>query len=128
MNPVNIYKLIVLISLLVALTSFNSQTQADITGKWSFSDSPREIEIYLEKNKYYGKIIRVSGKDGKEKVGHLLLREFVFDQSGEKYTGQINSPGGMEASGELELLTESTLKVSAKKIIFSKSFTLTRIE
>lgn len=128
MNSVNIHKLIVLILLLVALTSFNSQTQADITGKWLFSDSPREIEIYLENNKYYGKIIRVSGKDEKEKVGHVLLREFVSDQSGKKYTGQINSPGGMEASGEIELLTERTLKVSVKKLIFSKSFTLTRIE
>ncbi len=119
---------IILLLLSLVLISMSFKVNDDITGKWAFQDSSREIEIYLEKNKYYGKIIRVSGKDEKEKVGHVLLREFVFDKSGEKYTGEINSPGGMEASGELELLTKSTLKVSAKKIIFSKSFTLARIE
>lgn len=119
---------IILLLLSLVLISMSFKVNNDITGKWAFQDSPREIEIYLEKNKYYGKIIRVSDKDEKEKVGHVLLREFVFDKSGEKYAGQINSPGGMEASGELELLTESTLKLSVEKIIFSKSFTLSRIE
>ncbi len=119
---------IILLLLSQVLISMSFQVNDDISGKWAFRDSPREIEIYLEKNKYYGRIIRVSGKDEKEKVGHVLLLEFALDQSGEKYTGQINSPGGMEASGELELLTASTLKVSVRKLIFSKSFTLTRIE
>lgn len=57
--------------LVLILTSFKSNES--ITGKWVFSDSPREMEIYNENNKYYGKIIKVSGTEKKEKVGRLHL-------------------------------------------------------
>jgi hypothetical protein len=47
--------LLLLFPLVLLLTSF--KTSDSITGKWVFNDSPREIEIYRENNKYFGKII-----------------------------------------------------------------------
>lgn len=118
--------ILLLLPLVLILTSFKSNES--ITGKWAFSDSPREIEIYRENNKYYGKIIKVSGTEKKEKVGHILLQDFVYDPSGKNYTGNINSPGGMTASGVLSALDENKLKFNIKKLFISKSFTLTRIK
>jgi len=118
--------LLLLIPLVLLLTSFINNDS--ITGKWVFSDSPREIEIYKGNNKYYGKITKVSGTEKKEKVGHILLLDFVYDPSEKEYNGNINSPGGMSASGVLSLLNENKLKFSIKKLFVSKSFTLTRIQ
>jgi uncharacterized protein (DUF2147 family) len=118
--------LLFLFPLVLLLTSFKSNES--ITGKWAFNDSPREIEIYKENNKYYGKIIKVSGTEKKEKVGHILLLDFVYNPSEKEYTGNINSPGGMSASGVLSVLNENKLKFSIKKLFISKSFTLTRIQ
>jgi uncharacterized protein (DUF2147 family) len=118
--------LLLLLPLMLALTSFKNSDS--ITGKWVFSDSPREIEIYRENNKYYGKIIKVSGTEKKEKVGHILLLDFVYNPAEKEYTGKINSPSGMKASGELEVLDENKLKLNIKKLFISKSFTLTRIQ
>lgn len=118
--------LLLLLPLVVLLTSFKNSDS--IAGKWVFSDSPREIEIYKENNKYYGKIIKVSGTEKKEKVGHILLLDFIYNPSEKEYTGKINSPGGMSASGVLSVLNENKLKFSIKKLFISKSFTLTRIQ
>lgn len=118
--------LLFLFPLLMLLTSFKNSDS--ITGKWVFNDSPREIEIYKENNKYYGKSIKVSGKEKKEKVGHILLLDFVYDPAEKEYNGNINSPGGMTASGVLSVVNEQKLKFSIKKLFISKSFTLTRIQ
>lgn len=112
--------------LVLILTSFKSNES--ITGKWVFSDSPREMEIYNENNKYYGKIIKVSGTEKKEKVGHLLLLDFIYDPSEKECIGHINSPGGMIASGILSFLNEDKLKFRIKKLFINKSFTLIRIQ
>ena len=118
--------LLFLFPLVLLLTSFKNNDS--ITGKWVFSDSPREIEIYMENNKYYGKIIKVSGTEKKEKVGHILLLDFVYNPAEKEYNGNINSPGGMSASGVLSVVNEQKLKFSIKKLFISKSFTLTRIQ
>jgi hypothetical protein len=117
---------LLLLPLILILTSFKSNES--ITGKWVFSDSPREIEIYKDNNKYYGKIIKVSGIEKKEKVGHILLLDFIYDPSEKEYPGNINSPGSMSASGVFSVLNENKLKFSIKKLFIGKSFTLTRIQ
>ena len=110
-------KLVILFLPLVLLfTSFKNNDS--ISGKWAFSDSPREIEIYSVSNKYYGKIIKVSGTEKKEKVGHILLLDFVYNPSGKEYTGNINSPGGMTASGVLSALNGNTTEVEYKKTVY----------
>jgi hypothetical protein len=114
--------------MLIVFSSFQSQRANDIIGKWGFIDSPREIEIYFENNKYYGKIIKISGEDTKEKAGHIMLKDLIYDQSENRYVGKMNTPSGMTASGELVLTDRNKLKVSVKKLFFSKSFTLKRIK
>lgn len=119
---------LLLMPIVLFLLSFQYQKTYDIIGRWAFSDSPREIEIYKQNNKYCGKIIKISGENEKEKVGHIMLKDFVYDQSEEKYTGEINAPSGMTASGELVLLDENKLQISVQKLFISKSYTLTRIK
>ena len=114
--------------MLIVFSSFQSQKANNIIGKWGFVDSPREIEIYFENNKYYGKIVKISGEDTKEKVGHIMLKDLIYDQSENRYAGKMNAPSGMTASGELVLTDRNKLKVSVKKLFFSKSFTLKRIK
>ncbi len=115
--------------MVLLLLSFQYQTKKDITGKWAFSDSPREIEVYKHNNKYFGKIIKVSGRDEEEKVGHIMLKDLVYNQAGKKYIGKANSPSGMTASGELILLDENRLQISVSKFfVVTKSYTLIRIK
>ena len=117
---------ILFLPLVLLFTSFKNNES--ISGKWAFSDSPREIEIYSVSNKYYGKIIKVSGTEKNEKVGHILLLDFVYNPSEKEYTGNINSPNGIRASGVVSILDENKLKIKIKKLFISRSFTLTRIK
>jgi hypothetical protein len=56
------------------------------------------------------------------------LLDFVYDPSEKEYIGNINSPGGMIASGILSFLNEDKLKFRIKKLFISKSFILIRIQ
>lgn len=123
-----INKIILLLLLPIALILTSFKINDGIIGKWVFSDSPREIEIYKENSKYYGKIIKVSGTEKKEKIGHILLLDFVYNPSEKIYTGAINSPGGINATGVISVLNENQLKFNIKKFFIKKSFTLTRIK
>lgn len=119
---------IVLLLLPLVLISMSLEENVDITGKWAFQDSPREIEIYMENYKYFGKIIKVSGTNDNEKTGHILLKDFVFDQSDKNYSGEVNSPDGMTATGQLMMLDENKLRFSLRKLFISKTFILKRIK
>jgi hypothetical protein len=122
-------KILLLIPLVLLLLSFQYQKTKDLTGKWAFSDSPRVIEIYKHNNNYYGKIIKVSGENEKEKVGHIMLKDLVYDTAGNKYVGEAISPSGMTASAELALPDENRLQISVSKFfIVNKSYTLKRIK
>ncbi len=123
---INEHIVLVLLSFVLVSTSFKYDDS--IKGKWVFSDSQREVEIYLEKSKYVGKIIRVSGEIAKEKVGHILFIDFVYNQVDKTYSGTIKPPEGMTASGEIIVLEKNKLKLIIKKYFIKKTFTLTRIE
>jgi len=122
-------KISIQVLFMLIFTSLHAQNNnvKDITGRWAFSDPPREIEIYSENNKYYGKIIKVSGKNDKEKLGQIILKDFVYNQSEKKYTGTVNSPKGMNASGVLIFMDSKRLKINVRKFIFRKSYILKRI-
>lgn len=121
--------ILLILPLSLFLLSFQYQETIEITGKWAFPDSAREIEVYKQNNKYYGKIIKVSGEDEKEKVGHIMLKDLVYDQTDKKYTGKANSPSGITASGKIVLLDENRLQISVSKfLIINKSYILTRIK
>ncbi len=111
--------------ILLFVFSFALFAQSDeIVGKWKFTDNSREIEIYIEDNKYYGKIVKTSGENDNEKIGHIMLKDFIYNQSKMKYTGKINSPSGMTASGQLVLLDEKRLQIGVKKLFIRKSYIL----
>ena len=115
--------------ILLLVIPFSLFAQGDeIIGKWKFPGNSREIEIYLENNKYYGKIIKTSGKNKNEKIGHIMLKDFIYNHTDMKYTGKINSPSGMTASGELLLLNENELKISVRKFFIHKTYILTRVK
>lgn len=120
---------LLLIPLALFLLSFQYQETNEIIGKWAFPDSPREIEIYEQNKKFHAKIIKVSGNDKKEKVGHIMFKDIVYDQKNKKYIGVVNSPSGITVSGKLVMLGEDSLQISVSKLfIINKSYTLTRIK
>ena len=120
---------LLLIPLALFLLSFQYQETNEILGKWAFPDSPREIEIYEKNNTYYAKVIKVSGKDKKEKVGHVMLKDIVYDHTVNRYTGKVTSPSGISASARLVLLDKDSMQISVSKLfIINKSYTLTRIK
>lgn len=120
---------LLLMPLALFLLSFQYHNTNEITGKWAFFDSSRVIEVYKQNNKYYAKIIKISGEDENEKVGHIMFKDLVYDQADKKYTGKANSTSGITASGELVLLDENRLQISVSKfLVINKSYTLTRIK
>ncbi|MDY0077013.1 MAG: DUF2147 domain-containing protein [Bacteroidales bacterium] len=120
---------LLILPLALFLMSFQPQEINEITGKWAFPDSPREIELYKQNDKYYAKIIKISGEDKKEKVGHIMLTDLVYDQSEKLYSGKANSPSGMTASSEIVLLDENRLQINVSKFfVINKSYILTRIK
>lgn len=126
---INQKRVLFAIPILLFLLAFQYQTSSEIIGKWAFPDSPREIEIYIQNNTYFAKITQISGEEEDEKVGHILLKDFVYDKFDKKYSGEVDSPLGFKASGKLVLLDENRLKLSVSKfLVIKKSFTLTRIK
>jgi len=120
---------LLILPLAMFLMSFQNQETIEITGKWAFPDSPREIEVYKQNDKYYAKITKISGEDKKEKVGHIMLTDLVYDQSDNIYSGKANSPSGMTASGKIVQLDENRLQINVSKfLVINKSYILTRIK
>ena len=122
------FKHIVLVLLPLVLVATSFKDDNSIKGKWVFSDSQREVEIYLDKGKYVGKITKVSGEIDAEKVGHILFADFVYSQVDKTYSGTIKPPDGLTASGEIIVLEKNKLKLIVKKFFSKKTFLLTRIE
>jgi uncharacterized protein (DUF2147 family) len=92
--------------------------QADaILGDWLTENNEARVHIYLEKGKYFGKIIRV--KDSKEsaKVNTLILSDFVYELKEKEWNnGTVYDPRhGHKASGYLVLEDSKTLKVIGYK-------------
>lgn len=128
-TQINPKTFLLILPLTLLLMSFQNQETIEITGKWAFPDSPREIEVYKQNDKYYAKIIKVSGEDKKEKVGHIMLTDLVYNRTDKIYSGKANSPSGITASSEIMLLDENRLHIKVSKFfVINKSYILTRIK
>ncbi|MBL7886837.1 MAG: hypothetical protein JNJ52_08820 [Flavobacterium sp.] len=125
MKKMVLYSVIVFFSIL--LMSFISISNSAITGKWIFSNSKRQIIIYEDKNVFFGKIIEVSGEDKDEKKGHILLKDFIYDNQKNLFKGQMIAPSGMKANGELRLINNNEIELVVKKMLFSKTIILKKI-
>ncbi len=118
-----------LISILLMLFAGNSvNAQSEIIGKWKNEDSGSIIEIYKQNNLFYGKIIKVSGNDPKEKVGHLLLDKLTFNTTTKKYKGKVNSTTGMTANCELGLINQNSFQITVTKLFIKKNQIFVRTE
>jgi len=118
---------IFLIQIILFSFSFYGYSQTiEIEGKYRLNDSKRVLEIYLQNSKYYGKIIK--NDSGVEvKNGHVLLNGFVYNSKENIYTGIVNSPKGVTADGELEVIDKKTIKLTVQRFITTKSFILEKI-
>ncbi len=102
-----------LISILLMLFAGNSvYAQSEIIGHWKNADSGSIIEIYKQNNLFYGKIIKASGNEPKEKVGHLLLDKLTFNTVTKKHKGKVNSTTGMTADCEINLINENKFQLT----------------
>jgi len=109
-------------------TVYSVNAQSEIIGKWKNENSGSIIEIYKQNNLFYGKIIKVSGNEPKEKVGHLLLDKLTFNTTTGKYTGKVNSTTGMTADCELELINQNRFKMTVTKLFIKKTQIFVRTE
>lgn len=118
-----------IISILIILfAGYSVNAQSDIIGKWKNEENGSIIEIYIHDNLFYGKIIKVSGKEPKEKVGHLLLNILIFNSTTKKYSGKVNSTTGMIADCELEFINKNKLQMTVTKLFIEKTQTFIRTE
>ena len=115
---------------ILALLLFNHfvDAQSEIIGKWKSKENDNLIEIYMQNNIFYGKIIKVSGNESKEKIGHLLLDSLIFNPSTKKYKGFVNSTNGMKANCIIELLNQKRFQLTVTKLFIQKNKIFIRTE
>lgn len=99
-----------------------------MTGNWKNEETGSSIEIFKEDDFFYGKIVKVEGNNGKEKVGQLLLTDIKFVNSSQTYEGRIKAANGLTAACEIEFIDESRLQLTARKLFVKKMIELSRIE
>jgi len=114
--------------LLMLFTGYNVNAQSEIIGKWKNENTGSIIEIYKLNYLFYGKLIKVSGSETKEKVGHLLLDKLTFSKATGKYTGKVNSTNGMIADCELKLINQGRFQMTVTKLFFKKTQIFVRTE
>ena len=115
---------------ILTLLLFNHfvNAQSEIIGKWKSEKNSSLIEIYMQNNIFYGKIIKVSGNESKEKVGHLLLDNLIFNPSTKRYKGLVNSTHGMKADCIIELLNQNKFQLTVTKLFIQKNQIFIRTE
>lgn len=129
----------IVILLFLALSS--SKTIADpadkIIGKWILPDNIK-IEIYKEVNKFFGKIIDISGfNDGQTKdvknpdrfkrndklIDKIIISDLEYDSNLKQWiNGTIYAPQkGIELNLKINFAKENELEAEASKLFFWKS-------
>lgn len=114
--------MIIKIILIVTMFLVNniSFSQSSIAGKWKNTETGSIVEIYNQKDMLFGKIIKVTDNNSKEKVGHILLNNLVYNKSSKKYTGEVKSTNGMTAFCEIEMLNHDQFQLTVRKLFIKK--------
>lgn len=115
----------VLSLMFVSLFNFSQST---IEGNWENEENGFVIDVYNENNMFFGKILTVPNEDDKDKVGHLVLNELVYNSSTKKYEGVVKTTLGISAHGEIELLNENRFRLTVTKLFFHKTQTFVRVK
>ncbi|MBN2664508.1 MAG: hypothetical protein JXR68_12730 [Bacteroidales bacterium] len=115
------------IQIILLIFSFSVYSQSiKIDGNYRLDGGNGELKIYLQNSKYYGKIIK-NDKGENVKNGHILLNDFIYNSKKNIYTGTVNSPKGVTANGELEVIDNKTIKLTVQRFLTTKSFILEKI-
>ncbi len=135
----------IVILLFFILSSFKTidESSNKIIGKWILPDNIK-IEIFKKNNKFYGKIIDLSGfnngqtKDIKnpdksrrndELIGKIIISDLEYDSNGKQWiNGTIYAPQkGIKLNLKINYAKENELEAEASKLFFWKSIIWNKI-
>lgn len=97
-----------------------ARSESELAGRWAFSERELVIELYKARGAWQG-VIRESPR--REEVGHWLVRNGRLDPKDGLVHAELVRPGdssGLDAT--LTLTDETTLKVTGRKLFFTKTF------
>lgn len=99
-----------------------SVAQNKIIGKWKDADHPeKQIEVYLQNGKYYGKSIN-------SKTGFLVLKDLVWIEKENIYKGILTNPDNNSTYNiSIAMIDDNKFKFKVGKFIFYKIFNFLRI-
>lgn len=119
-------KLLLGIMLLTVLTA-SAQNADKIIGKWKDTDHlEKQLEMYKQDNKYFGKSINDKSKPSKN--GTLVFKDLVRNEKTRSYQGVlINPDNNNEYKIGIELVGENDFKFKVGKFIFFKTFNFKRM-
>lgn len=116
-------KRLFLFSVLLTLagTSLKAQTSfEDITGIWMNESETRKVEVYKTgDNKYEGKVVWLKEPNGTYKEGDIVIKDLTYADGSFK-NGKAFAAGSW-VNCQARLQNDSTLKLTATKMVFSKS-------
>ncbi len=114
------------ILLFVLIGSF-SNIQNDILGTWENNKTGYIVKIYEQDNQFFGKIVKVKG-DNSDDVGHILIKNIVYDVSNKRYFGEVETTKGMTADCEIEFINKDKFQLTVRKLFIKKTQLFSRTE
>jgi len=118
----------IVLSASLTLLLYAQSDSNNILGNWTALEENRQISIYLGRdNRYYGKIINDDSDNSKN--GKIILRKLDYDESDKCFKGEIAPPEeDIEINVKVYLVGTDTLKIVAKKFVFTKTLYFQRLE
>ncbi|SHM95431.1 DUF2147 domain-containing protein [Chitinophaga sp. CF418] len=106
------------------------QIRVNLTGNWKIEvkDKPVEIEIYPAKDDtYYGKVINDNNTPSKN--GTIVLKALKYNKADQVFKGIMRpADADIDLNVTVYPVDKDRLKMTAKKLLVSKTVYLTRIK
>lgn len=105
-----------------------SQSGKEIIGNWKSTERDLfQVEIYLAKDgSYYGKVI--NDANSPSNIGKLILNKLEYEILDHSYSGILTPPeSNFSANALITFESKDKLKITMRKLIFTKTLTLIRI-
>ena len=123
--PATFYFCFMRYTLLLSLLLGAVSVKAQITGNWKDEKSGGVINVYMEGNKYFGVAVSGGNEQDKEALKGkkvMILKDFSKKTARSWCCGTVYEPWKkITADGKLELVNDSTLKVTGTYLIFSET-------
>jgi len=114
--------------LMIFFIGNTANLQNDIVGVWENDKMGYTIKIFKQDNQYFGKIIVVASDKSDDEVGHILLRNLVFDENNKLYSGEVKMRNGMSLNCKITLIHRDRFQLTVKKLFIKKTKMFKRIE